>query len=91
MKQTRSVLIAQKYDNTSANEWIKQYIRSKLAHSAAIKIQDCWKAYRIRRKWGGYFHRRIWSRHDALLRIFLGWCGYASHNMEKFNFVINRL
>ena len=70
-------------DTTTPQEWIAEFVRNQRSHSAAITIQKAWRSYYIRKKWGGVFHKRIWSRRDALLRIFIGWRGAACDNFSK--------
>lgn len=75
---------------TDPDEWVKDYVRNKLSHSAAIKIQRCWRTYALKKQWGGLFHRRIWLRKDALLRIFVAWRGYTTKNFSVIVDCYNR-
>lgn len=83
-KETPSVAEASNLENkvTNPKEWIVNFVRSKLSNNAATLIQRTWRSYKIRKSWGGIFNQRIWSRHDILLRIFLGWRGYATKNFD---------
>jgi len=69
-------------DNTPVDSFIRDFVRDKMANNAARIIQTVWRTYQAKQMWRGLFNHRIWSRRDILMRIFLGWRGYASKKFE---------
>ena len=70
-------------EESTPQQWIGEFVRNQLAHSAALTIQRAWRAYHTRKMWGGIFNKRIWFRKDVLQRIFIGWRGAACNDFDK--------
>ena len=76
----------QNEDDTTVEVYIREYVFQKMKEAAERKIKKVILDYFHRKKWRGLMHHRIWSRRDIILRIFIGWRGYAS---KKFETVLN--
>ena len=82
---TKSVISAQKVNDVSPEEWVVNYVKNKLANSAAAKIQTTWRIYKTRKKCAMFFNKRVFSRRETLESVFNGWRGYASHDIDTIN------
>lgn len=90
VKIQKQILDIEKPANINPKEWVIHFVQEKAANSAAIKIQRCWRAYNTRKMWSGIFNRRMWSRKDVMLRIFLGWRGCTTKNFDVLVETYNR-
>ncbi|OHT13559.1 IQ calmodulin-binding motif family protein [Tritrichomonas foetus] len=73
---------------TDPNEiplFISDFVLQKVANDYAVIIQRCWRKYAEKLHWRGIIHHRIWNRRDVLIRLFVGWHGYAT---KDFNTII---
>lgn len=75
---------------TNPKEWLVVFIRNNLSNAAATLIQRTWRTYKIKKMWGGIFNNRIWTRHDILMRVFLGWRGYATKKFDTQVYCYNK-